>query len=96
MRLPTGRAWIRRLASDVPSVHYIGRMELTAERTMHLPGMATKAPFRLLSEQEFQKLTLEERMDYLHRAMADMRGKLEMTRQQAAAIKKLGQKPPES
>jgi hypothetical protein len=58
--------------------------------------MATKAPFRLLSEQEFQKLTLEERMDYLHRVMAGMRDKLEMTRQQAAAIKKLGQKPPES
>jgi hypothetical protein len=28
--------------------------------------------------------------------MAGMRDKLEMTRQQAAAIKKLGQKPPES
>ncbi len=55
--------------------------------------MATKAPFRLLSEQEFQKLTLEERMDYLHRVMAGMRDKLEMTRQQAAAIKKLQQKP---
>jgi hypothetical protein len=55
-----------------------------------------KKPFRLLSEQEFQRLSTEEHMQYLRRAMADIREKLELTRKQANALKKFGKDPSES
>ena len=46
-----------------------------------------RRPFRFLSQQEFEKLSVEERMAYLHRAMADIREKLELTQQQSDALK---------
>jgi hypothetical protein len=39
--------------------------------------------FKPLSKEEFERLSVDERMDYLHRLMADLRQKLEETRQQA-------------
>jgi hypothetical protein len=50
--------------------------------------MASKTPFRPLSETEFRKLSLDERMKYLHRAMADIREKLQATRHQALSLKR--------
>ena len=43
--------------------------------------------FKPLSRGEFERLRVDERMDYLQRLMADLRQKLEETRQQAERIK---------
>ncbi|HZO01563.1 MAG TPA: hypothetical protein VFB93_10210 [Burkholderiales bacterium] len=43
--------------------------------------------FKPLSKEEFERLSVDERMDYLHRLMADLRHKLEETRQQADRMK---------
>jgi hypothetical protein len=43
--------------------------------------------FKPLSKEEFERLSVDERMDYLHRLMADLRQKLEETRQQADRMK---------
>ena len=43
--------------------------------------------FKPLSKEEFERLRVDERMDYLHRLMADLRQKLEETRQQADRMK---------
>ena len=40
-----------------------------------------------LSKEEFERLSVDERMDYLHRLMAELRQKLEETRQQADRMK---------
>lgn len=42
-------------------------------------------PLRLLSESEFQSLTVEQRMDYVMRLMAYIRDQLDETRRQAEA-----------
>jgi hypothetical protein len=52
--------------------------------------MDPKTPFRFLSQEEFERLTLEERMQYLHRAMTDIRQKLAQTREEIAATSKIG------
>jgi PHD/YefM family antitoxin component YafN of YafNO toxin-antitoxin module len=43
--------------------------------------------FKALSKEEFERLSVDERMDYLHRLMADLRQKLEETRHQAERMK---------
>jgi hypothetical protein len=43
--------------------------------------------FKPLSKEEFERLSVDERMDYLHRLMADLRQKLEETRHQAERMK---------
>ena len=43
--------------------------------------------FKPLSREEFERLSVQERMDYLNRLMADLRQKLEETRQQAERLK---------
>jgi hypothetical protein len=43
--------------------------------------------FKPLSKEEFERLSVDERMDYLHRLMAELRQKLEETRQQADRMK---------
>jgi hypothetical protein len=47
--------------------------------------------FKPLSREEFDRLSVEERMDYLNRLMADLRQKLEETRRQAERMKQQGQ-----
>jgi hypothetical protein len=44
--------------------------------------------FKTLSREEFERLSVQERMDYLQRLMADLREKLDETRQQADRAKK--------
>ena len=43
--------------------------------------------FKTLSREEFERLSVQERMEYLQRLMADLRQKLEETREQAARMK---------
>jgi len=45
--------------------------------------MEQRVPFRYLSANDFNALSVEEKMDYLRRAMTDLRGKLEETGEQA-------------
>ncbi|HZO00136.1 MAG TPA: hypothetical protein VFB93_02965 [Burkholderiales bacterium] len=44
--------------------------------------------FKQLSREEYERLTIQERMDYLQRLMADIREKLEEQRKQYEATKK--------
>jgi hypothetical protein len=46
--------------------------------------------FKRISKDEFERLSLEERMNYLQRLMDDLRGKLEETRAQAERIRRQG------
>jgi hypothetical protein len=43
--------------------------------------------FKPLSKEEYDRLSVEERMNYLQRLMADIQSKLEETRQQAERLK---------
>jgi len=44
--------------------------------------------FKPLSQEEYERLTLDERMEYLHRLMTDIRQKLAETRKQQEALNK--------
>ena len=44
-------------------------------------------PFKVLTQEEFQRLTIDERMAYNQRAMADLREKLEATRKQSEKMR---------
>lgn len=50
--------------------------------------VAQKPAFRALTREEFERLSFEERMDYLSRAMDDLRSRLEETRLRAAKLPK--------
>jgi uncharacterized protein YydD (DUF2326 family) len=57
---------------------------------MRVAGVQTmdeRVKFRPLSLEEFQRLSLEERMSYLQRAMAELQAKLEETRKQAERMR---------
>ena len=57
----------------MPSALDLSRTEPTAERTLHaVPRQGYE-----ITEQELQKLTIEERIGLLAASMADMREKLE-------------------
>ena len=49
--------------------------------------------FQPKSREEFDRMTVEQRMEYLHRLMTDLRQKLAETRQQQEALRKA---PPKS
>ena len=49
--------------------------------------------FRQLSQEEYNRLSPEERMDYLQRLMADIQEKLEEQRKRADAVRS-GLRPP--
>jgi len=53
-----------------------------------------KPPFQQLSREEYERLSLEARMEYLSALMADIREKLEETRQQAERAKKTSPEQP--
>ena len=44
--------------------------------------------FKSLSREEFERLSVDERMAYLHRLMTDLRHKLADTRKQQEALQK--------
>ena len=44
--------------------------------------------FKRLSQEEYERLSLDKRMEYLHRLMTDIRQKLAETREQQAATNK--------
>jgi hypothetical protein len=44
--------------------------------------------FKPLSQQEYERLSLDERMEYLHRLMTDIRQKLAETRTQQETLNK--------
>ena len=44
--------------------------------------------FKPLSQQDYERLSLDERMEYLHRLMTDIRRKLAETRKQQETLNK--------
>ncbi len=71
-----------------------GRGRASSTRAWALQRRVMDAPkFKLLTTQEFELLSIEERMEYLQKAMNDLREKLESTRKQTDRIKPSGHGP---
>ncbi|HYR35839.1 MAG TPA: hypothetical protein VEQ87_16230 [Burkholderiales bacterium] len=49
-------------------------------------GTDRAKPFRQLSREEFEQLSLDERMEYLHRAMNELREKIAQTRNKHTTV----------